>query len=240
MRAQQAFASVARTSFPLTYLHLIPTNILIERRGTRFANHLSLHTHSLPTHSFTMALLTTNKRKPSEYPALPFHLIRLTQLISSLIVASVLIFFVDQLHRSSFYIPWTFLLVSPPPTFQIHKPLSLTQSTTASNRLPPLHPPLPHNHLPPPHPLPLPPSLPPPHHSPHHPLASLPLPPNLEPNLDARPPLHPHPLAQLRRHNGLSSLQSPHRLRRHSHILHHPRIPPRCACAAEIESEGDV
>ncbi|KAK4695778.1 hypothetical protein P7C71_g2035, partial [Lecanoromycetidae sp. Uapishka_2] len=50
-------------------------------------------------------------KKPSSYPPLPFHLIRIGQLLSALIVFSVLIFFIHQLHLEHYYIPWTFLLL---------------------------------------------------------------------------------------------------------------------------------
>ena len=50
-------------------------------------------------------------RKPSPYPTLAFHLLRLSQLLSSIIVSSVLIFFIHHLHIEKYYIPWTFILV---------------------------------------------------------------------------------------------------------------------------------
>ncbi len=50
-------------------------------------------------------------KQPSHYPPLPFHLLRLGQLLSSLIAASVLSFFVHHLEKEGYYIPWTFLLV---------------------------------------------------------------------------------------------------------------------------------
>lgn len=49
--------------------------------------------------------------KPSSYPPLAFHLIRTGQLLSALIVSSILVFFVHQLHLEHYYIPWTFFLV---------------------------------------------------------------------------------------------------------------------------------
>lgn len=52
-------------------------------------------------------------KKPSQYPPLAFHLIRLGQWISSLYVAIVIFFFVHHLHEEHFGVPWTFLLVCP-------------------------------------------------------------------------------------------------------------------------------
>jgi len=53
----------------------------------------------------------STSRKPSAYPPLPFHLLRLGQLVSSIIVGSVLVFFVHHIRDEGFSVPWTFLLV---------------------------------------------------------------------------------------------------------------------------------
>ncbi|CAF9902911.1 MAG: hypothetical protein ALECFALPRED_000066 [Alectoria fallacina] len=50
-------------------------------------------------------------KKPSPYPTLAFHLLRLGQLLSSIIVSSVLIFFIHHLRKENYYIPWTFILL---------------------------------------------------------------------------------------------------------------------------------
>ena len=50
-------------------------------------------------------------RPPSEYPPLAFHLIRLAQFLSSVIVSSVLAYFIHFLLIETYTIPWTFILV---------------------------------------------------------------------------------------------------------------------------------
>jgi hypothetical protein len=52
------------------------------------------------------------RSRPSHYPALPFHVIRVCYLISTLVVAIILSYFVYHLKRDNFKIPWTFLVVS--------------------------------------------------------------------------------------------------------------------------------
>lgn len=49
--------------------------------------------------------------RPTNYPRVPFHSIRCAQLVSSIIVAGILSYFVWQLGHDSFPIPWTYLLV---------------------------------------------------------------------------------------------------------------------------------
>lgn len=53
-----------------------------------------------------------NKMKPSYYTARSFHGIRAISAISSIIVTSILIFFVIQLKSDNYKVPWTFLIVS--------------------------------------------------------------------------------------------------------------------------------
>ena len=50
-------------------------------------------------------------KQPSHYPPLAFHLLRLAQLVSTLIVSSVLVFFCHHLHVEKIYLPWTFIVV---------------------------------------------------------------------------------------------------------------------------------
>lgn len=50
-------------------------------------------------------------KRPSLYPSFAFHLIRTGQFLSSVIVLSILSFFVHYLHVEHIYVPWTFLLV---------------------------------------------------------------------------------------------------------------------------------
>ena len=50
-------------------------------------------------------------RPPSEYPPVAFHLIRLAQFLSSMIVSSILAYFIHFLLIETYAIPWTFILV---------------------------------------------------------------------------------------------------------------------------------
>ena len=50
--------------------------------------------------------------KPSYYQAKPFHGVRTVSALSSIIVASILVYFCIQLKSDNFKIPWTFLIVS--------------------------------------------------------------------------------------------------------------------------------
>lgn len=52
--------------------------------------------------------------KPSLYPPLPFHLIRVIALLSSLIVGVIIAVFLVQLHKGGYKLPWAFLIVSIP------------------------------------------------------------------------------------------------------------------------------
>ncbi|KAL2835251.1 hypothetical protein BDW59DRAFT_5604 [Aspergillus cavernicola] len=49
--------------------------------------------------------------KPSEYPILPFHLIRFLTFVSSLIVAIILSVFTYNLHSADHKLPWAFLVL---------------------------------------------------------------------------------------------------------------------------------
>ncbi|MCJ1478412.1 hypothetical protein MMC13_007092 [Lambiella insularis] len=55
--------------------------------------------------------LSTFSKQPSPYPSLAFHLIRLGQVLSSIIVTSVLGFFIHHLSVELYYVPWTFILL---------------------------------------------------------------------------------------------------------------------------------
>ncbi|KAL4873021.1 hypothetical protein BDV12DRAFT_115417 [Aspergillus spectabilis] len=48
--------------------------------------------------------------KPSDYPALPFHLIRFITFVSSLVVGIVLAVFAYNLHNADHKFPWAFLI----------------------------------------------------------------------------------------------------------------------------------
>lgn len=49
--------------------------------------------------------------KPTHYPFLSFHIIRCVQLVSSIVVASVMSYFLHELAQDGFRLPWTFILV---------------------------------------------------------------------------------------------------------------------------------
>ncbi|KAF1850303.1 uncharacterized protein K460DRAFT_273142 [Cucurbitaria berberidis CBS 394.84] len=49
--------------------------------------------------------------KPTHYPRLPFHLIRSAQLVSSLVVASIMFYFLKELAHDNYKLPWTFILL---------------------------------------------------------------------------------------------------------------------------------
>ncbi|PYH92696.1 hypothetical protein BO71DRAFT_383021 [Aspergillus ellipticus CBS 707.79] len=49
--------------------------------------------------------------KPSQYPPLPFHIIRATGLISTFIVGIILAVFINQLHNANYKLPWAFLIL---------------------------------------------------------------------------------------------------------------------------------
>ncbi|KAI9781719.1 MAG: hypothetical protein M1839_005712 [Geoglossum umbratile] len=67
----------------------------------------------------------TTKKPPSRYPALPFHLIRFTQLLSSLVVSAIMLYFVYHLRHDHFNVPWTFLVLTGVALFTL-----LTQTVT--------------------------------------------------------------------------------------------------------------
>lgn len=49
--------------------------------------------------------------KPTPYPFLWFHLPRSAQLVSSLVVAGIMSYFLRELSRDGYTLPWTFILV---------------------------------------------------------------------------------------------------------------------------------
>jgi hypothetical protein len=50
--------------------------------------------------------------KPTEYPRILFHGIRSMQLVSSIIVMSIISYFLWHLHHDGYRSPWTFIVVS--------------------------------------------------------------------------------------------------------------------------------
>ncbi|KAG9187127.1 hypothetical protein G6011_04998 [Alternaria panax] len=55
--------------------------------------------------------LRKNRVKPTAYPFLPFHIIRCAQLLSSLVVASIMFYFLRELSHDGYKLPWTFILL---------------------------------------------------------------------------------------------------------------------------------
>ena len=53
-------------------------------------------------------------KQPSPYPSWVFHGIRAGQVLSSIVVTSVLGFFIHHLSIELYYVPWTFILVRVP------------------------------------------------------------------------------------------------------------------------------
>jgi hypothetical protein len=79
---------------------------------------------------------SNGKTKPTDYPRIPFHALRSIQLVSSIVVMSILSYFLWYLHHDGYGSPWTFILVSFP-RFSSHVE-SLTgppQKKTAFDRL---------------------------------------------------------------------------------------------------------
>jgi hypothetical protein len=85
------------------------------RGGCRPASHQHRSSLSIcrPFHtsSSTMARAKIS-RQPSPYPPLAFHGLRAVQGVSSIIVTSMLGYFVYHLQLEFYYVPWTFLVVS--------------------------------------------------------------------------------------------------------------------------------
>lgn len=64
------------------------------------------------------------KTAPSNYPRVPFHLLRFGQLLASMIVGGIMSFFMYHLTHDHWQTPWTFVLVrhlqNPPPYLSCH------------------------------------------------------------------------------------------------------------------------
>jgi hypothetical protein len=58
-----------------------------------------------------MMLSQKTRAKPSPYPRLPFHALRAVQLLASLVVLSITFYFLRELRREGYSLPWTFILV---------------------------------------------------------------------------------------------------------------------------------
>jgi len=55
--------------------------------------------------------MARDKVKPTHYPFIPFHLLRSAQLVSALIVASIMLYFLWHLTHDHYRLPWTFILL---------------------------------------------------------------------------------------------------------------------------------
>ncbi|CBX96165.1 hypothetical protein IAQ61_001340 [Plenodomus lingam] len=55
--------------------------------------------------------LRKGRVKPAQYPTIAFHGIRCAQLVSSAVVASIMLYFCSELARDEYQLPWTFLLL---------------------------------------------------------------------------------------------------------------------------------
>lgn len=55
--------------------------------------------------------MARDKVKPTHYPFVPFHLLRSAQLVSALIVASIMFYFLWHLTHDHYRLPWTFILL---------------------------------------------------------------------------------------------------------------------------------
>ncbi|PYH45097.1 uncharacterized protein BP01DRAFT_365944 [Aspergillus saccharolyticus JOP 1030-1] len=49
--------------------------------------------------------------KPSHYPAIPFHIIRITGFIATFIIGIILAVFISNLHSNGYKLPWAFLVL---------------------------------------------------------------------------------------------------------------------------------
>jgi hypothetical protein len=58
-----------------------------------------------------MMAFKRDRVKPTNYPRIPFHIIRSAQLLSSTIVSCIMFYFMGELGRDHYSLPWTFILV---------------------------------------------------------------------------------------------------------------------------------
>lgn len=134
-------ASLCRNDYNLEALPQL-LSVLIFFRISLLLQRLSI------IHSFKQvdSIMANGKisRQPSHYPPLPFHFLRLAQLLSSIIVASILYFFIHHLATEHYTVPWTFILVTTPSPLP---PYPHTHHTRPANTPPPPQssPPSPHS-----------------------------------------------------------------------------------------------
>lgn len=65
--------------------------------------------------------------KPSVYPPVPFHSIRILAFLSSVVVGIILAVFIYHLHADGYKLPFAFLLVSHPALHHLSKLASQQQ-----------------------------------------------------------------------------------------------------------------
>lgn len=70
--------------------------------------------------------------KPTPYPFLPFHLLRTFQLLSSLVVAAIMSYFLRELSAKNYSLPWTFILVRSPANHPVPSPANVCQLLAVS------------------------------------------------------------------------------------------------------------
>lgn len=73
-----------------------------------------------------MMAFRRDRVKPTHYPRVPFHATRSVQLLSSIIVSSIMFYFLRELARDNFRLPWTFILVTAPTALRLWLPSLLT------------------------------------------------------------------------------------------------------------------
>lgn len=79
-----------------------------------------------------MAIIKGFSRQPSPYSRPIFHAIRITQLISSIVVLSILSYFIWWLKHDHYYVPWTFILVRLP--YRVYRDWALADYLPAFKR----------------------------------------------------------------------------------------------------------
>lgn len=106
--------------YDLTFASRLQSNLLFHQPPLSDALFCLSSRPLIPSDTLIVLVLQPNmpflqdRVKPTPYPRLPFHSIRSAQLLSSTIVASIMIYFCSELARNKYKLPWTFILVRPP------------------------------------------------------------------------------------------------------------------------------
>ena len=127
---------------------------------------ISQSLHQLFSHPDTLGNMRSKSVRPSHYPPVPFHTIRFIDLLSAVVVAIVVAVFIYSLQQKGYKLPWAFLIVCDPLSFDLYCILTLLAHhlrTPLNNKhhshhsnpllLRPLPTPLAHLQWPPPYPL---------------------------------------------------------------------------------------